>query len=330
MPTHKVKGGYKWGKHGKIYPTKAQADKQGQAIYASGLKENNNIKENTLYMKNNTIKLSESEFKKLVKESIAKILKEGYYTKGYTEHGEPSDENAYIESYEYIIDSVFNGNFSQVREMISNLNDDEIEELLDYTRNELGYNDVADKIERILGREYEESMYESKLNRLVKESIRKVLNEDYDDFDGYDNDLDYDNVYDEAYQYLVSNNPKIQSWREIAMAIGFRLETVGPNDMETLKDAIQEAMMEHEQENDDNNSILISTEILDNYQAQEIAEDNNLPEEWMGAKIWFENIDVEFEKSEMPKYKRFIKHIDYIDADLYYDYGANYYFCVKK
>ena len=44
MPTHKVKGGYRWGKHGKVYPTKKQADKQGQAIYASGWRKsvNNN------------------------------------------------------------------------------------------------------------------------------------------------------------------------------------------------------------------------------------------------------------------------------------------------
>lgn len=36
MPTHKVKGGgYQWGKHGKVYPTKAQADKQGRAIKAN-------------------------------------------------------------------------------------------------------------------------------------------------------------------------------------------------------------------------------------------------------------------------------------------------------
>ena len=27
MPTHKVKGGYQWGEHGKVYPTKKQADK---------------------------------------------------------------------------------------------------------------------------------------------------------------------------------------------------------------------------------------------------------------------------------------------------------------
>jgi hypothetical protein len=41
MPTRPVrrKGkivGYKWGKHGKIYKTKKQANKQGAAIHASG------------------------------------------------------------------------------------------------------------------------------------------------------------------------------------------------------------------------------------------------------------------------------------------------------
>jgi len=36
MPVHKVSGGYKWGTTGKVYPTKAQAEKQGKAIYASG------------------------------------------------------------------------------------------------------------------------------------------------------------------------------------------------------------------------------------------------------------------------------------------------------
>ena len=39
MPVHKVKGGYKWGKTGKVYPTKAQAGKQAKAIYASGYKK---------------------------------------------------------------------------------------------------------------------------------------------------------------------------------------------------------------------------------------------------------------------------------------------------
>lgn len=35
MPVKKVKGGYKYGSVGKVYPTKAQAEKQGRAIKAS-------------------------------------------------------------------------------------------------------------------------------------------------------------------------------------------------------------------------------------------------------------------------------------------------------
>ena len=39
MPVHKVKGGYKWGKSGKVYKTKAAAERQGRAIYAAGYKK---------------------------------------------------------------------------------------------------------------------------------------------------------------------------------------------------------------------------------------------------------------------------------------------------
>lgn len=39
MPVRKVQGGYQWGKSGKVYPTKAQADAQGRAAYASGYRE---------------------------------------------------------------------------------------------------------------------------------------------------------------------------------------------------------------------------------------------------------------------------------------------------
>lgn len=35
MPTRKVKGGYQYGTSGKVYSTKAQADRQGRAIQAS-------------------------------------------------------------------------------------------------------------------------------------------------------------------------------------------------------------------------------------------------------------------------------------------------------
>ena len=36
MPVTKVKGGYRWGKSGKIYKTKKEAERQGKAIYVSG------------------------------------------------------------------------------------------------------------------------------------------------------------------------------------------------------------------------------------------------------------------------------------------------------
>lgn len=38
MPIRKVKGGYKYGSSGKVYPTKAGAVRQMRAMYASGYK----------------------------------------------------------------------------------------------------------------------------------------------------------------------------------------------------------------------------------------------------------------------------------------------------
>ena len=39
MPIRKVKGGYQWGKGGKVYPTREQAEKQAKAAYAAGYKK---------------------------------------------------------------------------------------------------------------------------------------------------------------------------------------------------------------------------------------------------------------------------------------------------
>jgi hypothetical protein len=39
MPTRKVPGGFKYGSKGKVYPTKAQADRQGRAIQVSKAKQ---------------------------------------------------------------------------------------------------------------------------------------------------------------------------------------------------------------------------------------------------------------------------------------------------
>ena len=42
MPVHKTKGGYKFGKTGKVYKTKKQAQKQARAIFASGYNNKGN------------------------------------------------------------------------------------------------------------------------------------------------------------------------------------------------------------------------------------------------------------------------------------------------
>lgn len=39
MPVRKVKGGYRWGKSGKIYKRKKDAERQGRAIHAAGYKK---------------------------------------------------------------------------------------------------------------------------------------------------------------------------------------------------------------------------------------------------------------------------------------------------
>jgi hypothetical protein len=39
MPIHKVSGGYKWGKSGKTYKTRAGAERQMKAIFSSGWRE---------------------------------------------------------------------------------------------------------------------------------------------------------------------------------------------------------------------------------------------------------------------------------------------------
>ncbi len=39
MPIRKVQGGYKWGKHGHVYPTRAGAEKQAAAAHANGYVE---------------------------------------------------------------------------------------------------------------------------------------------------------------------------------------------------------------------------------------------------------------------------------------------------
>lgn len=102
MPTHKVKGGYQWGKHGKVYTTKKQADKQGKAIYASGWKENN-TNENINYKKMNKqlIRLTEQDLHNIIQESVNKILMNEAFSDYYNvSHFRTDDiDNDYYKSF---------------------------------------------------------------------------------------------------------------------------------------------------------------------------------------------------------------------------------------
>lgn len=78
------------------------------------------------------------------------------------------------------------------------------------------------------------------LHRVIEESVKRTLMEWQ-----FDDDLDYERIYDNACDFL-SRNHRLTTygWREIAEEMGFRLNSIGPNDMETLKDAIEDAMYE--------------------------------------------------------------------------------------
>ena len=76
--------------------------------------------------------------------------------------------------------------------------------------------------------------------------------------------------------------------------------------------------------------------ILESYEAREIAEENkknhgieqteeDAAKEWFGAVIY----GGEGRFDDMPTYSRFVDSID-DEWDLYYDYGADYYFAVNN
>ena len=81
---------------------------------------------------------------------------------------------------------------------------------------------------------------ENKFHNLIKESVKKILRE-YQ----FDNDIDYNSIYEQALDLLSGGGePSGYGWRDVAEAMGFRLDSLGPNDMETMKDAIEDAMMD--------------------------------------------------------------------------------------
>ena len=77
----------------------------------------------------------------------------------------------------------------------------------------------------------------------------------------------------------------------------------------------------------------IYSSILEGHQAYEMAGSCDFQKENKAAAEWFSNVVEEgyFEPAEeLPKYHWFVCRIDSMDAELHYDYGADYYFLIRE
>lgn len=77
-------------------------------------------------------------------------------------------------------------------------------------------------------------------------------------------------------------------------------------------------------------SAMIYDSILEDYKAEEIAEEDGYESADEAAAMWFDNTCYEMECHErpMPKYAEFVQEIG--GGELYHDFGAQYYFLVSK
>lgn len=84
---------------------------------------------------------------------------------------------------------------------------------------------------------------ESELKRMIAESLKRTLNEWSDDYEG--NDLDYESIKMQAEDiiYKMQQQGMPISWRSVAENMGFRLNTLNGEDLELLKDTIEEVMV---------------------------------------------------------------------------------------
>ena len=85
---------------------------------------------------------------------------------------------------------------------------------------------------------------ESKIDSIIRKVVVKSLNEaaDYDD-----NDLEYWSIVsqaDAAVDRLEREGNVSYGWKDVAEKMGFRLETLNDADLELMKDAIEQAMLD--------------------------------------------------------------------------------------
>ena len=76
---------------------------------------------------------------------------------------------------------------------------------------------------------------------------------------------------------------------------------------------------------------LIYNSILDDYKAQEMADEYGLSEEEAAAE-WFKGVAEggDFEEGQIPTHRQFVMEIPELECEMYKDYGAGYYFLIKN
>jgi hypothetical protein len=76
---------------------------------------------------------------------------------------------------------------------------------------------------------------------------------------------------------------------------------------------------------------IIFSDIIEDYQANEIAEEYGISEEQAAAE-WFKETagEMDFAEDNMPAHREFVMDIPELNSELYHDYVGEYYFLVKK
>ena len=96
-----------------------------------------------------------------------------------------------------------------------------------------------------------------------------------------------------------------------------------------VKEAVNKILEAHGEP--DSRTAIMYDGIIEDYKANEIAEEQGITEEEAAAE-WFKGVvdEMDFDEKEIPSHRQYVMDIPELDAELYHDYGAGYYFLVKN
>ena len=158
---------------------------------------------------------------------------------------------------------------------------------------------------------------ESDLHRIIANSVNRALREGYHDKVS-DEDDEKDDFFDPD-----GNPPRIRkSGKNKKRGAKLPFEMEGKLSRTAIKE---------EHGLPDSTTAIIYSDIIEDYQAQEIAEEYGISEK-EGAAEWFKGVadEMDFAEDDMPLYREFVMNIPELNSKLYHDYGAGYYFLVKN